>query len=128
MPIPETISRPEVIAFLRVQLASLTDEETSICKVAAEKGIFCHGFRRYSDDELKQRYGWIYRKQPDVSRQDLEDVANRWQLARQEVTKMATSCDVQQLERDTCRGWDDFTNESLSDFYFEMTGRRLEVL
>ena len=121
------VSRPELIVLLRDQLALLADEESSICKVAAERGIFCHGFHRYSDEDLKRRYGWIYRKQPGGSRADLEEVANRWQLARQDVTGRRTSCDVQQLEHDSCRGWDDFTSDDLARFYFELSGRTVGV-
>ena len=121
------ISRAEVISLLRNELALLTDDENSICKIAAEKGIFCRGFHRYSDRELKDRYGWIYRKQPGGSRADLEAVANRWQLARQDVTAQPTSCDVQQLEHDSCQGWDDFTSSELALFYCELTGKTLSV-
>jgi hypothetical protein len=121
------VSRAELIVLLRDQLALLTDEENSICKVAAEKGIFCRGFHRYSDEELKRRYGWIYRKQAGGSRADLEEVANRWQLARQDVMAQPTSCDVQQLEHDSCRGWDDFTSDELAQFYFELTSRTVFV-
>jgi len=119
------VTRAELIVLLRDQLALLADEESSLCKVAAEKGIFCHGFHQYSDEELKRRYRWIQRKQPGGSRGDPEDVANRWQLAPQDVTGLRTSCDVQQLERDSCRGWDDFTSDDLARFYFELTGRKV---
>lgn len=120
---PVHVTRAELIVLLRDQLALLADEESSICKVAAEKGIFCQGFHRYSNEDMKRRYEWIQRKRPGGTRADLEEVANRWQLARQEVTGLPTSCDVQQIERDACRGWDDFTSDDLSRFYFELTGR-----
>lgn len=115
-------SRSELIVLLRDQLALLAGDDSSICKVAAERGIFCKGFRRYSDEELKSRYGWISRKQTGGERTELEEVANRWQLARQEVTGHQTSCDVQQVEHDACGGWDDFTSDELARFYFELTG------
>lgn len=124
----DAVSRGELIALLRSQLVQLGDDESSTCKVAADRQIFCRGFRRYSDEELKRRYGWIYRKQAGGgSRADLEDMANRWQLARQEVMARPTACDVQQLERDSCRGWDDFTSAELAQFYFESSGRTVVV-
>jgi hypothetical protein len=34
------------IARLREALVKLTDDDHSLCQVAGERGIFCHGFRR----------------------------------------------------------------------------------
>ena len=127
LPKSETISRADAIALLRDKLRQLADDDSSICKVAAEKGIFCQGFRRFSDSELQRRFGWIYRKRPGVTRADLEELANQWQLARQDVMALPTACDVQRLERDACRGWDDFSNVELERFCFELTGTNVIV-
>lgn len=116
------ISRSDLIATLRDELSRRAGD-MSICKLAAQTGVFCKGFRRYSDDELKARYGWIAKKNPDASRQELEEIADRWQLAREDVLGAKTSCDVQQLEHDTCGGWDDFSDEDLANFLRELTGR-----
>lgn len=124
---PEFISRPALIVALREELSSRANGETSICGLAAKTGVFCKGFRRYSNDELKERYGWIVDRNPDVSRGELEEIADRWQLARQEVLGVATSCDVQQLEHDACGGWDDFSNDDLARFFRELTGRKVNV-
>lgn len=127
LPRPDAISRTAVIDLLREELLSRLDDETSICKLAAEKGIFCRGFRRWSESELRRRFGWIDRKRP-MSREELEDLANRWQLARQEVRGASIACDVQRIEHDMCGGWDDFSNEELSRFYFELTGKNIRVV
>jgi hypothetical protein len=37
------------------------------------------------------------------------------------------ACDVQQMEHDMCRGWDDFSNDELSRFYAELTGKTIVV-
>lgn len=116
------ISRSDLIVALRDELSRRAGD-MSICKLAAQTGIFCKGFRRYSDAELKERYGWISKKNPDAPRGELEDLADRWQLAREEVLGAKTSCDVQQLEHDTCGGWDDFSDEDLAKFLRELTGR-----
>jgi hypothetical protein len=108
-------------------MLKLTDDESSICKVAAERGIFCQGFHRYSDGTLRRCYSWLDKRRPGLSREELEDLANRWQLARQEVDQLPLACDVQQKEHDSCGGWDDFSNEELSGFYHELTGRRLVI-
>lgn len=123
----ETLSRQELIAALRDELAHRTNGDMSVCRLAAEKGLFCKGFRRYSDDELRERYGWIVQRNPQVSREQLEAVADQWQMARQEVEQVPTSCDVQQIEHDVCGGWGDFPAEELARFFFELTGRRVVV-
>lgn len=121
------MSRQTAINRIREALEMLTDEETSICKVAADHGIFCNGFNRYTDNELRRRYGWIVRKRPNMSREDLEEIANNWQLAQQQVHDAEFACDVQTKLHDTCCGWDDFTNEQLEGFYQQVTGREVRV-
>jgi hypothetical protein len=127
-PAIETATREDVITRLRSQLMKFTDSENSVCKVAAEQGIFCNGFRRYTDDQLRDRYWWIVRKNPDITRAELETVANDWQLAQQEVFERPMACDVQQRVKDTCRGWNDFTNEQIGRFYFQMTGKEVRIV
>ena len=122
-----TISRPQIIDLLRSELLKRAGEDVSACRVAAEQGIFCHGFARYSDEELRRRYEWIVRRRPTLTRDELEEIADRWQMARQEVTHTPIACDVQQKLHDTCRGWDDFSNDDLSRFYFEMTGKDIVI-
>jgi hypothetical protein len=123
----ETIAREEAIKILRGELLKLVDDENSICKIAAEKGIFCKGFQRYSDFELRKRYRWIARKDRRYTREEIEDLANRWQLARQDVDELPLACDVQQVEHDSCRGWDDFSSEELGRFIYQVTGRVIAV-
>lgn len=123
---PEFISRPALIAALRDELTRRAGE-MSICRLAAQTGIFCKGFRRYSDAELKEHYSWIAKRNPDAPRAELEEIADRWQLARQDVLGALTACDVQQLEHDACGGWDDFTDDDLARFLRELTGRSVVV-
>lgn len=124
---PDFISRPILIATLREELSRRARGEMSICRLAAETGVFCKGFRRYTDDQLREHYPWIAKKSPDAPREELEEIADRWQLARQDVLGEPTSCDVQQLEHDACGGWDDFSDGDLARFLLELTGRKVEV-
>ena len=124
-PREDAITRSEAISLLRSELMKLTDEETSICKAAADKGIFCNGFNRFGDGELRRRFSWLGDRARTLPREDLEEIANRWQLARQEVGGLPIACDVQQREHDSCNGWSDFANEDLSKFYAEVF--KLEV-
>jgi hypothetical protein len=124
----ETVTRDEVIARLRSALLGYTDEENCMCKVAAERGIFCKGFRRFTEAELRERYWWIVRKRPEISREELETIANDWQLAQQDVRDLPIACDVQTKLHDTCRGWHDFTNEQLAAYYRQLSGETVHVV
>lgn len=124
---PDFVSRSTLIAALREELSRRAKGDMSICRLAAQTGVFCRGFRRFTDAELKERFGWIAKKHPEATRPELEEIADRWQMARQDVLGALTSCDVQQLEHDSCGGWDDFSNEDLSAFLRELTGRQVVV-
>lgn len=128
MPRRNSITRSEALLLLRSELGKLVDDDTSICKAAADRGIFCHGFNRYGDGELRRRYDWLARRNPTMSRPELEAMANKWQLARQEIEEMPLACDVQTKVHDTCNGWDDFSNEEISRFYSELTGQMVSIV
>ena len=123
----ETVERTQAIDLLRDALLQRIDDDKSACRVAAEKGIFCRGFTQFTDPQLRQKYAWITRRHPKMSREELEGIADRWQLARQEVNDLPIACDVQTRERDLCGGWNDFSNDQLSAFLFELTGQRIDV-
>lgn len=122
------VGRQDALSAIRKRLLLLSDGEHSVCEIAAEKGIFCHGFNRYSDSQLRQRYAWLVRHDPSISREKLEEIADRWQVARQIVNDLPLACDVQRLEHDTCGGWDDFTNQDLARFYQELLGETVTVV
>ena len=121
------VSRSVAIAMLRDALAEIAGPDTSICKAAADRGVFCRGFNRDDDVALRNRYDWINDRRPGISREDLEDLGDRYQLARQEVHQLPTACDVQAEEHDTCGGWDDFNAEELARFIFEIAKKRVVV-
>lgn len=121
------MNRDEAIARIREELLRLSDEDNCICKVAAERGIFCRGFRRFNDAELRERYDWIVRKKPGITRDELERLANAWQLTQQEVRDAALACDVQTVLHDTCRGFDDFSDEQIASYYRQLTGESISI-
>lgn len=123
----DSITRDQAIDLLRTAIRGMTDEETSMCKLAAERNIFCHGFARFDDEELRQCFDWIVQKQPARSRSELEETANLWQLARQDVLGHPCACDVQQRDRDLCKGWDNFSDQQLASFYQELTGKTVSI-
>jgi hypothetical protein len=121
------VLRTAVIDLIRQELVKRADGEKSACRVAQEQGIFCQGFARYTDLDLRRRYDWIARRSPEMTREELEEIADRWQMARQDVEDLPVACDVQQRVHDSCRGWDDFSNDELERFCYEMTGQELHI-
>jgi hypothetical protein len=123
----KTIQRQQALDDLRAKLLSLTDDEHCTCLVAARLHIYCGGFSQWKYQELKERYGWIVKNRAHVSRPELEDLANRWQLARQFVQGTELACDTQTLEHHTCKGWDGFSDQDLARFYHELLGEAVEI-
>lgn len=125
-----TLTREEAIGDLRKAIESLQDDQHSICQIAAERNLFCRGFAQWSFSELRSRYPQITRSRPHISRQRLEELANRWQVARQWATEKPTACDVQQHERcfQQCRGWDEWSDADLEVFHTEMCGENVQIV
>ena len=74
-------TRREAIDDLRTALSEVSGDEHSICQVAKEKGLFCHGFAQWKLHELKAQYPQITRSRPRLTRDEMEDLADRWQMA-----------------------------------------------
>lgn len=123
----KTMTREMLIDAIRAKLIELTDSEHSMCQVATEKGIYCLGFRKFTDEQLRDKYKWLLRRNPNVTRQELEDLANRWQIARQIVDQVPLSCDAQAREHDTCDSWDTFDDATLARYYRELAGEEVLV-
>jgi hypothetical protein len=121
------VTRETAVARLRRKLIALSEESKSVCRLAAEKGIFCRGFLRDGDDELRFRYAASIENAGKITRAELEERANAWHLERQQKEGVLLSCDVQYMGYETCRAWDDFSNEELSRFCAEMLGETVRV-
>ena len=124
------ITRTQAIADIRSKLLELVDEEHSVCEVATRFKIFCGGFAQWSFAELKKRYPWLVGSRPHITREELEELANRWQLARQYVLDQPTACDVQVIDagHHTCMGWNEFTDEELAGYHATLCGEEVEVV
>jgi hypothetical protein len=125
----KTITRTEAIEMLRQKCAALVDDEHSLCEVATRMRILCGGFAQWTFSELKQRYDWIVRRRPHITRKELEDIANKWQLARQFVSDTGFACDNQQSENyhQTCHGWDEFSDEELAGFCSDLAHEEIRI-
>jgi hypothetical protein len=126
----KTITRSAALALLRKKCVALVDEEHSLCQVASRLHILCGGFSQWTSAELRQRYDWIARSRPGITRRALEDLADRWQLARQFALDQELSCDVQLREHRhrICEGWDGHTDEDLARFCAELTDEAYRVV
>jgi hypothetical protein len=121
-------TRLEAIARLRAGLLALTDEEHSICQVAAQRGIFCHGFRRWNASEFDRRWRGAIGRSTHLTRAQMEEFANLWQLAEQVRQHVALACDTGTQAGSTCRGWDEFSNADLARYCSDVLGKNVEIL
>src|SRR5262245_34155187 len=121
-----TLDRHAAIQDIRAAVLKLVDDEHSVCELCTRLNIMCRGFRQLSDEELRRRYKWLVERRDPKTREELEVLANRWQLARQLATGKELACDVQLEERDTCDGWDTFSTTELARFYKQMIGEEVQ--
>ena len=125
------LTRDQAIGAIRAKLLTLVDDEHSMCQVAARLGIYCGGFAQWKTGELRKRHGWIVRNRPAVKRPELEDLANRWQLARQYVLGTRIACDTQADEHERhhiCRGWNEFSDAQLAGFHRDLLGEEIAIV
>ena len=125
------LTRSEAIDAIREKLLTYTDDEHSMCEAATQRGILCRGFSQYSTRELRRRYGWIVKNRPWIKRKELEDAANRWQLARQFILGTKLACYTQSRECEmhaTCEGWRGFPDEKLQAFHRDLLGSEIEIV
>jgi hypothetical protein len=123
----ERLSRPRAIALLTERLKELGNGSQCTCAVAAKRDVFCGGYSALSDRELRDRFSWIVRSRPHVSRDELERLISLYHLGRQEVTGLAICCDVETREHCGCDGWNRFDNLALEGAVFELTGRHVAI-
>jgi len=125
----KNITRSDAIRLLRQKCAGLVDDEHSLCEVASREKILCGGFAQWSFGELKKRHDWIVKRRPGITRKQLEELANRWQLARQFVSETDLACDnqIQERHHQICHGWDEFSDDELAGFCQELCGEEFSI-
>jgi hypothetical protein len=90
-------------------------------------GLYCRGFNAWDDEELKQHFHWFCRSRSEAGRDEIEELADRWQLANQASLGLRVPCDIglsPGQERLGCRGWARFTDAELAGFVVELEARR----
>lgn len=120
-------SRRDAIDRLRDALRLLVDDEHSMCQVAAERGVFCRGFRRWPDSEFDRRFRQALGRSTHLSRAQMEELADLWQLAEQVRCRVGLICDAQTAHHGACRGWDEFSNEDLARYCSDLLGANVVV-
>jgi len=126
--LPQVWRRDDAIARLRAALIRLCDDEHSLCQVAARRGIFCHGFRRWDAAEFDRRWKKAIGRSTHLSREQMEEFANLWQLAEQIRHRVTLACDACLQPAGACRGWSEFSNEELSRFCGDVLGTPVRVV
>ena len=124
------LTREQATEELRTTLIDLAGEDTSMCLVATRLGMFCGGFRGWSTSELRRRYAWLVRRPPGADRATIEEMANQWQLRRQQELGVPLCCDIQadpcETHR-TCSSWEGFTDAQIATFHRELLGEDVEI-
>ena len=116
-------TRDEAIACLRAHLASIADQERSICRVAAECGIFCRGFRRWNDREFHERWKATLGVSTHLTRSQMEQLADLWQLYEQLRHGVDLACDLPADAPSACHGWEEFSDQEIKGFCREVIGQ-----
>jgi len=121
------LTRHQAIAELRRALERLGDGEHSTCYIAAERGIFCRGFRRFDDHEFHRRWRTVLGESTHLNREQIERLADVWELCEQLRHRVRLTCDARAATPGPCRGWFEFSNETLARFCSELLGHAVVV-
>jgi hypothetical protein len=124
---PVVWSRDQAVAALGRCLDRLGDGEHSTCQIAAERGIFCRGFRQWDDHEFHRRWKPVLGESTHLSRSQIERLADLWELSEQLAQHVRLTCDARAASPGPCRGWFEFSNEALARFCAELLGRDVIV-
>jgi hypothetical protein len=120
-------TREQAIAALRRGLDRFADGEHSTCQIAAERGIFCRGFRQWDDHEFHRRWKTVLGESTHLSRPQVERLADLWELSEQVLQHVRLTCDARAAVPGPCRGWYEFSNETLARFCGELLGQAVIV-
>jgi hypothetical protein len=123
-----TWARQEAIDRLRGTLARLTDEEHSMCQVAADQGIFCRGFRRWHEAAFDRQWRRAIGSSTHLTRPQMETFANLWQLTEQVRLRIGFACDAEAVCPGACRGWNEFGNDQISRYCSQVLGVDVKVV
>jgi hypothetical protein len=111
-------TREEALKKIREFLVAQTRDDETTCQAAARLGIFCHGYDRWTVEQLRNLYPWLAKKMPaDTPREEFLKLIVAWDNARQLVHKVPTTCDVHALDHDGCLGFGRFNDQQLKRMF-----------
>lgn len=113
-------AREQTIDALRGRLTRIAGSDASLCRVAAERGIFCRGFRRWHISEFDRRWRGAIGRSTHLSRAQMERFADLWQLTEQICRGASLACDAASADGSPCGGWEEFSDEELARFCREL--------
>ncbi len=119
---PRVVARAWAIRSLREFLLTLTDEDHSMCRVASDRGIFCQGFRKLNDAELREHLAGIVKRRPGANRWQLEALGNQWELARQTVNRFLSPATFSRKSTRPAADGTISANEDLARYCAELLG------
>jgi hypothetical protein len=99
-----------------------------MCQVAAQRGVFCYGFRRWNAAEFDRRWKFAIGRSTHLTRPQMEDFANLWQLAEQVRQRISLACDAKSSGCGPCRGWDEFSNAETSRYCADLLGKSVTIV
>ena len=120
-------TRPEAIDRLRVALLAICGGERTMCRAAAAEGIFCHGFRRWPESEFHDRWKRHIGTSTHLTRNQMEELADLWQLSEQVSRRDSLICDSQTAFPGACRGWNEFSDADLEAFCLDILALRVTI-
>ena len=88
-----------------------------------QQQLFCRGFSAWNDQELAEHFHWFGNTRPGVEREELEALADRWQLADQTSRRLRVPCDIGEsapVLRCGCQGWERFDDRQLHQLLEEL--------
>ncbi len=103
-------------------------DECSRCDTSTEHGIYCLGFRGFTEEELRHRHDSIRNAHPAATPEERECLARRWEIAQQIIQRVPAWCEARRLGAEACRGWDRFSNEELEQLCSEFLQEAVAIM
>ena len=111
-------TREEALKRIREYLASSTRDDETTCQAAARLGIFCHGYDKWTLEQLRQLYLWLAKKcRGRHPREEFLKLIVAWHGARMLVHNPPTTCDAKSVDHEGCLGFDRFSNTQLKRMF-----------
>jgi hypothetical protein len=121
-------TREQALQRIRDFLAAQAKPDETTCQTAARQGVFCHGYDRWTSEQLRDLYPWLAKKMPkDTPREDFMKLIVAWDGARQLAHHAPTTCDVKAMDHEGCLGFDRFSDAQLMRMFPQLFTKQDEI-